>query len=87
MILGLSTQIFTVLHVILSLAGIVAGLVVVSCLLGSKRSGGWAALFLATTVLTSATGFLFPSPGFGASRVLGVISLAASRGRPWSGWH
>src|SRR5258706_15589505 len=75
MILGMSTSTFTLLHVILSLIGIFAGLVVLFGMLGSKKLDGWTALFLATTVLTSVTGFFFPSDQILPSHIVGVISL------------
>jgi hypothetical protein len=75
MILGMSTSAFTTLHVIISLIGIVSGLIVVYGMLGANRMAGWTALFLATTVLTSVTGFFFPVASFGPPQVLGVISL------------
>jgi hypothetical protein len=75
MILGMSTSTFTLFHVILSLVGIFAGLVVVFGMFGSKRSPGWTALFLATTVLTSVTGFFFPRDHILPSHVVGVVSL------------
>jgi hypothetical protein len=50
-------------HVILSLIGIVAGLIVLFGLFGSKLMNGWTPLFLAATVLTSVTGFRFPFHG------------------------
>jgi hypothetical protein len=75
MILGLSTSTFTTVHVIISLIGILSGIVVVLGWLGGKRSEGWTALFLATTVLTSVTGFFFHSASFGPPHVVGVISL------------
>jgi hypothetical protein len=75
MILGMSTSTFTTMHVIISLIGILSGAVVVFGWLGGKSSGGWTALFLATTVLTSVTGFLFQSASFGPPQVVGVISL------------
>jgi hypothetical protein len=75
MILGMSISAFTSLHVVLSLIGIVAGLVVVIGMLRSKAANGWTALFLATTVLTSATGFLFPHDRVLPSHIVGVISL------------
>ena len=56
MTLGMSTSAFTLLHVVLSLIGIVAGMVVAAAMLGSTIANGWTALFLATTVLTSVTG-------------------------------
>jgi hypothetical protein len=40
-----------------------------------RRGEGWTALFLAATVLTSVTGFLFHSQSFGPPHVVGVISL------------
>jgi len=75
MILGLSTSTFTLVHVLISLIGIAAGLIVLIGILGAKHYDGWAALFLATTVLTSATGFLFPADGLLPSHIVGIISL------------
>jgi uncharacterized membrane protein SirB2 len=75
MILGMSTSTFTLVHVVLSLVGILAGLVVVFGMFGSKKLNGWTALFLATTVLTSVTGFLFPRGQILPSHIVGVISL------------
>ncbi len=75
MILGMSTSTFTAVHVILSLIGIVTGLIVLFGMLGGKRLDGLTAIFLATTVLTSVTGFLFHSASFGPPHVVGVISL------------
>jgi hypothetical protein len=57
MILGLSTQTFTLLHVLISLIGIAAGLVGLVAMFSSRRVPGWTALFLAAAVVTSATGF------------------------------
>ena len=62
-------------HVVLSLVGIVSGIVVVCGLLTSKRFDGWTATFLATTILTSVTGFPLPPFGFDPPRAVGVISL------------
>jgi hypothetical protein len=72
MIIGLSVATFTLLHVLISLVGIVSGLWV---LLRNDRSAAMTAVFLATTVLTSATGFLFHSAKFGPPHVVGIISL------------
>ncbi len=46
-------------------------------MLGSKRLDGWTALFLATTVLTSVTGFFFPADRLLPSHIVGIISLVA----------
>jgi phosphoglycerol transferase MdoB-like AlkP superfamily enzyme len=75
MILGMSLQTFTVLHVIISLIAIVAGVVVLIDMLGSKRREGWTGLFLLMTILTSVTGFMFPISGFTPALGVGVISL------------
>lgn len=73
--LGLSLSTFTTVHVIISLIGIVAGIIVMFGLLGSNRMAGMTALFLLFTILNSATGFLFPFEGFKPSYVVGALSL------------
>jgi hypothetical protein len=75
MILGMSTSTFTLVHVLLSLAGIGSGLIVVYGMLTAKRLDGWTAIFLATTVLTSLTGYLFPVDHILPSHIVGAISL------------
>ena len=75
MILGMSTSTFTLVHVLISLAGLGSGFVVVYGLLTGKRMDGWTAIFLVTTVLTSATGFLFPVEHLLPSHIVGIISL------------
>ena len=77
MILGMSISAFTSVHVVLSLVGIAAGLVVLFGMFSSKALDGWTVLFLATTVLTSVTGFFFPSDHILPSHIVGIISLAA----------
>src|SRR5712692_2177778 len=73
MIFGLTT--FTLVHVVLSLVGIGSGFVIVFGLLTAKLLDGWTALFLASTVLTSVTGFLFPFHRFLPSHGVGIVSL------------
>src|SRR5580765_3828938 len=75
MILGMSLATFTTVHVVLSLVGIAAGLIVLFGWFSSRIASGWTAIFLATTVLTSVTGFLFPSERILPSHIVGVISL------------
>jgi hypothetical protein len=75
LLLGLSLGAFTTLHVIISLVAIAAGLVVVSGWLRNRPMGGWTALFLATTILTSITGFQFPPKPIGPPHIFGFISL------------
>ena len=66
---------FTLFHVVLSLVGIASGLIVLYGLLESKRFNGWTAIFLTTTVATSATGFLFPFHGMTPGIIVGILSL------------
>ncbi len=73
MIFGMT--ILTFVHVLLSLLGIFAGLVVMLGLLTSRPSKGWTAVFIWTTVATSATGFLFPFHRFLPSHAVGILSL------------
>jgi hypothetical protein len=66
---------FTLVHVLLSLVGIASGFVVVFGLLTARRLDGWTALFLASTVATSLTGFGFPFHRLMPSHIIGIISL------------
>jgi hypothetical protein len=75
MILGMTISTFTLVHVLISLAGIGSGFIVVYGLLTGKRLDGWTAIFLVTTVLTSLTGFLFPVEHLLPSHIVGTISL------------
>jgi hypothetical protein len=75
MILGMSLATFTLLHVIISLIAIVAGIVVMFGMLGSNRMPGLTAIFLLFTILTSATGFLFPFEKLLPSHMIGILSL------------
>jgi hypothetical protein len=76
MILGMSLSTFTTVHVVLSLIGIAAGLIVLIGMLNGRNRNGVTAVFLGTTILTSATGFLFPFSALLPSHVVGIISLA-----------
>jgi hypothetical protein len=71
----MSTSTFTVMHVVLSLIGIFSGMVVLFGMLSANRLTGWTALFVASTVSTSVTGFFFHSEHFGPPHVVGVVSL------------
>lgn len=73
MILGMTT--FTAVHVLLSLIGILSGLVIVFGLLTANPMKGWTLLFLATTLATSVTGFFFPFHGFTPALGVGVLSI------------
>lgn len=76
MVFGMSLSAFTTLHTVLSLIGIVAGLVVLFQMLRGQFSKGWTWLFLFTTVLTSVTGYGFPASQILPSHIVGGISLA-----------
>jgi hypothetical protein len=78
MILGMSLSTFVTVHVIISLIGIVAGIIVMFGMLGSNRMPGLTAIFLLFTILTSATGFLIPplvSDKLLPSHIIGALSL------------
>jgi hypothetical protein len=73
MLFGLPT--FTLIHVLVSLVAIFAGLVVVGGMLAGARLEGWTVVFLLLTALTSISGFGFPLVVLMPSHVVGVISL------------
>jgi hypothetical protein len=75
MILGMSTATYTFLHVLISLVGIGSGFIVMFGLLGGKRLDGLTAVFLATTALTSISGFGFPVEHLLPSHVVAILSL------------
>jgi hypothetical protein len=75
MVLGMSLSAFTTLHVVISLIAILAGLIVMFGMLGSNPMPGLTAIFLLFTILTSATGFLFPFNGVTPADVVGALSL------------
>jgi len=75
MVLGMSLSTFTMVHVVISLIGIVSGLIVLFGLFGSNRMPGMTALFLIATILTSVTGFLFPFDKLLPSHMVGILSL------------
>ena len=75
-VFGMSLSTYTLLHVLISLVGIASGLVVLFGLIAGRRLEGWTAVFLATTVATSVTGFGFPFDHLLPSHKVGFISLA-----------
>jgi len=66
---------FTFVHTLISLIGIASGFVVMYSWIQGKRRNGWTAVFLVSTVLTSATGFGFPFFVLLPSHKIGIISL------------
>lgn len=75
MILGMSTATFTSLHVLISLIGIVTGLVVMYGFFKGSRQSGLTTTFLVSTVLTSVSGFGFPFEHLLPSHKVGILSL------------
>ena len=78
MVLGMSLSTFVMVHVVISLIAIVAGLIVMFGMLGSKSQPGLTAIFLLFTILTSATGFVIPPFLFEKllpSHLFGILSI------------
>ena len=75
MVLGMSLASFTVLHLVISMIAIALGFVVAGGILASNKLPGWTAWFLILTILTSATGFLFPFTKVTPAHIVSVISL------------
>ena len=73
--MAFNLQTFTLFHVMVSVAGIITGLVVAGGLVSGRRLVGWASVFLVTNAATSVTGFGFPSNVLLPSHVVGSISL------------
>ncbi|MFT3808241.1 hypothetical protein [Arenimonas sp.] len=66
---------YTLIHVLLSVVGIVAGLVVVGGFMAGVHFRRWVACFLATTILTNVTGFGFPFVTLLPSHIVATLSL------------
>ncbi len=73
--MGIDLPTFTLIHVVISVLGVIAGLVVVGGLMAGAPMGGWTFLFLVATLLTSVTGFMFPFTAVSPAHVVGGISL------------
>jgi hypothetical protein len=68
-------ELYTKVHVVISLIGIVSGIVVLLAMVKGADKSGWTSLFLVSTVATSVTGFGFPINGFTPALAFGVLSL------------
>ena len=78
MILGIPLPTFTALHVAIGLVAIVSGFVALLVgPLGSRKAAALTALFLATTLATSVTGFMFPFTRLGFGHITGALTLVA----------
>lgn len=66
---------FTFTHIAISLLGIGSGVIVLWGLLSARLLERWTAVFLLSTILTSATGFFFPFFQLLPSHIIGIVSL------------
>ena len=74
MILGMSPLVF--IHTLVSLVGIATGLVMLRGMFANRRADRWTDAYLATTIFTSASGFVLPADKFLPSHAVGILSLA-----------
>ncbi len=75
MILGMSLGLFTLVHTVISFIAIGLGLVVAYGIVTSNRMPAVTAWFLVLTIVTSASGYLFPFTTLLPSHIVGIISL------------
>lgn len=68
-------SVYTLIHVVLSLIGILAGLIVLAALLAGRFESPWRGLFVWTTVATTLTGFGFAA-GVTPAFITGMVSTA-----------
>jgi hypothetical protein len=68
-------EVLTIVHVAISLIGIVAGFAVIFGMFGNNPMEGVAKIFLWMTILTSVTGFFYPIHEVTPGIVIGVLSL------------
>jgi len=78
--MAFNLQTFTLVHVLISVIGIISGLVTAGGLASGRRLTGWAPIFLVTTIATSVTGFGFPVDSLLPSHVVGILSLVILAG-------
>jgi hypothetical protein len=74
MVLGMSLSTFTTSHTVVSLIAIATGFIALFGMFRSKIDS-WTAVFLAASVLTSVTGFVFPFQKVLPSHIVGALSL------------
>ena len=75
MVIGMSLSAFTTLHVLISFAALLAGIIVAAKFLQNADVPLWTWTFLATTFLVSATGFMCPAEKVLPSHIFGVLSF------------
>ena len=77
---------FTIIHTAISLAALVAGLLLLTGLAAGRLLPGLGTLTILLLVLTSATGFGFPFVKFLPSHAFGILSLAVLALTVWARW-
>jgi hypothetical protein len=75
LIMSAALATLTAAHVLVSLIGLGSGFVVLWGLLRNRLVEGWTAVFLTTTIATSASGFLFPVDPLTPGQIIGIVSL------------
>ncbi|KTE18880.1 hypothetical protein ATE67_17505 [Sphingopyxis sp. H050] len=86
MILGLTIPQFTALHVLISLVGILAGLIALPAFAWGRVLPRPNVIFLWFTLLTSLTGFLFPIVAFTPALGVGIVSTLILAVALWA-WY
>ena len=82
-LIGTDLSLFTIFHVLLSLVGILAGLIAITGFLRGRILPTSNRVFLGSTALTSITGFFFPFRGMTPGIMIGIVCsviLACSLG-------
>ena len=72
--LGMMAAQFTIFHVVISMIAIFAGFIVVGGMFANAGLAAWTVFFLAMTILTNITGFMFPFGSFAPAIGVGIIS-------------
>lgn len=65
----------TFIHVAISVVAAFAGVVTVADLLRGRDAGGWATLFIWTSIFTSVSGFAFPITQLTPAQMVGIAAL------------
>src|SRR5262245_43260887 len=66
----------TGIHVVLSLVAIATGFVAIAGLANGRSLAGWTWIYLATSVATNVTAFMFPFRQFLPAHAIAIVSLA-----------
>ena len=72
--LGLSFETFVLLHTLISIIAIVTGLIALVAMMRDEPPNWMTHVFLATTALTTITGFMFPITAFTPALGTGIVS-------------